>query len=109
MRGAGADTAAAPDAAWAEGVRETAGGARVCVLDAEDERCRGRAGGILRLSPAYAEGGADAARVFVVYTPARERDGEIVRTPGPVLESVFRLERRGGSWRIAEHRTVRAP
>lgn len=108
VRGAETDSAAAPDAAWALAVRESAGSARVCVLDDEGAPCRGRSGGVLRLSRAYAAGDGEA-RVFVRYAPARESDGEVVRAPGPAIESLFTLARDGGRWRIVDHRPVRTP
>jgi len=42
-----------------------------------------------------------------VYTPARDAGGRMERTPGPVMEMVFVLERDGGRWRIVEDRPVR--
>ena len=108
VRGAEADSLAEPDPVWAEEVREGAGTARVCVLDAEDDACRGRQGGVLRLSRVYASGDGEA-RVFVRYAPARHRNDAVERAPGPVIESVFFLVRDGGRWRIVLQRPVRAP
>ena len=70
------------DDEWALAVRESADpSARVCVVEADEEPCRGRTGGILRLSRAYADRGGSAARVFVVYTPMRDESGTFVRAP----------------------------
>ena len=106
VRGAAPDSLAEPDPTWAEELREGAGSARVCLLDADEDACRGRQGGILRFSRVYATGDGEA-RVFVMYTPARDAGGRMERTPGPVMEMVFVLERDGGRWRIVEDRPVR--
>ena len=108
-RGAATDSAVAADDEWALAVREGAGSARVCVVDGEDGPCRGRTGGILRLSRAYADAGGSEARVFVVYTPVRDVDGTFAPGAGPVMEMLFTFARDGGRWRMVDHRAVRAP
>lgn len=107
VRDARADSLAEPDEAWAEAVRATASRGRVCVVGADESACRGREGGVLRFSRAYADGDA-RARVFARYLPARdEGDGpEAVRAG---FEMVLTMVRRGEGWRIASERVVRAP
>jgi hypothetical protein len=90
-----------PDAGWAAGVAEASGLERVCVLGGAEDSCRGRKGGVLRLSPVYAAG-PGRVHVYARYTPY----GGAV---GPVTEQRFTLSRRGDSWRITEHTDVSSP
>jgi hypothetical protein len=102
-----ADSSAAPDDAWADAVRDATGHARVCVFDPDAaESCRGRHGGVLRLSAPYADGD-DAARVFVRWTAARSQGGELPVLGHPTFEMVFTMERVGrGGWRIVRQRAI---
>lgn len=101
-----ADAAAEPDDAWADALREATGHARVCVFDADvADACRGRDGGVLRFSHPYAEG-ADGARVFVRWTPARSEGAPLPALGQPSFEMVFAMERVGRGWRIATQRAI---
>jgi hypothetical protein len=109
VRGA-ADSSAAPDDAWADAVRDATGHARVCVFDADAaDACRGRDGGVLRLSAPYAVGDAEA-RVFVRWTRAAQagNDGGPLPALGhPAFEMLFTMARVGrGGWRIVSQRVV---
>lgn len=81
-----------PDATWAEGIVQTSGLRRVCVLGGAEDDCRGRAGGVLRFSSVYAAG-PGRVRVFARYTP---HGGQT----GPSSEMRFTLDGRDGEWRI---------
>ena len=90
-----------PDAGWAAGVAEASGLERVCVLGGAEDSCRGRQGGVLRLSPVYAAG-PGRVQVYVRYTP---HGGAV----GPVTEQRFTLTQRSDEWRITEHTAVSNP
>ena len=102
------DSLALEDDEWAEAVARTIGLRRVCALDTPDAECRGRPGGILRLSAPYALSGGDAdpAVVFARYSTVRA--GEPT-APGPGFEMEFHLVHRDGAWRIVSKRTVAEP
>jgi len=108
VRDSTADATAEPDETWADAIRESTGLARVCVFDAElAEACRGRDGGLLRFSHPYAEG-ADGARVYVYWAPARVAGGtrELPALGQPTFEMVFTMARVGRGWHIASQRGV---
>ena len=90
-----------PDAGWAAAIAEAAGMERVCVLGGAEDPCRGRKGGVLRLSPVYAAG-PGRVNVYVRYTPHGGAEG-------PVTEQRFTLTQRTDYWRIAEHVDVPKP
>jgi hypothetical protein len=79
----------------------------VCVFDPDAAgACRGRHGGVLRLSAPY-RAGDDEARVYVRWTPARDQGGPLPALGHPVFEMAFTMTRVGrGGWRIASQRGV---
>jgi hypothetical protein len=101
-----ADSVVATDPDWADQIRESTSGLRLCILALEEDECRNRPGGILRFSHVYANG-PDSATVFARYTPARDTGTGVERAPGVVMELVFAMRRRGDSWHIAHQRPVR--
>jgi hypothetical protein len=98
------DSLALEDDDWADAIVRTIGLRRVCALDGPDDDCRGRPGGILRLSAPYTtSAGTDAVIVFVRYSIVSA--GEPA-APGEGFEMEFRLARRDDAWRIVSKRTI---
>jgi len=109
-----ADAQVAPDDGWAEDLAAATDVPRVCPLLGENDLgeggpCRGRPGGVLRLSAPYALAGGDTVVVYARYAPVRagEDPSAVTGRWGDELE--FQLVRRRGGWHIAKHRTVQAP
>lgn len=104
-----ADSAAIPDELWAIALRTSIGHPRVCLLpddpaDSEDG-CRGRTGGVLRFSHAYATTSNDAV-IYARWTPAHD-EGDVPVLGQPSFEMRFTMERvGGGGWRIVRQRAV---
>ena len=103
-----------PDDGWAEELAAATGMQRVCPLLAEsdlgeDEPCRGRSGGVLRVSAPYALPGGDTVMVYARYAPVRAAEDPSSAADRPSYDELeFELVRRGDGWHIAKHRTVRA-
>jgi hypothetical protein len=104
-RTTGGDTLVKPDYDWGTAIVDAVGLRRVCLLDETDDQCRGRAGGVLRLSTPYTEG-RDSAVVFVRYSAVGQ--GE-VPAPAPGFELEFHLLRRDSAWHIVSKRTLSGP
>lgn len=107
-RGWSADSAAHTDEEWAAGIAEAVGLRRVCALDENDVRCRGRPGGVLRFSVPYASG-ADSAVVFARYTPVEKGTAASPGSGFGGFELEFNMVRRDGRWHIAGKRTIAGP
>jgi ketosteroid isomerase-like protein len=99
-----ADSAEKTSFVWSQAIVDAAGVDRVCPLTDANERCRGLAGGILRLSRPDAAGsltarGADSVLVYVRWEPLNQTgDNEIE----------FFLVREAARWRIISKRTLPA-
>jgi hypothetical protein len=91
VRSDSADAAEQEDLDWSEAVVGAVGLDRVCLAGRSPDRCAGRAGGVIRLSSAFAVG-RDSARIFARYTGVGDM------TPG--TEIGFLLQRRDGRWQI---------
>jgi hypothetical protein len=100
-----ADSLARTDEEWAIGIADAVGLRNVCALGENDVDCRGRPGGVLRLSAPYAAG-ADSAVVFARFTPVEKGSAAAA---GPGFELEFNMVRREGRWHIAGRRTVAGP
>jgi hypothetical protein len=94
-----ADSAATPEYDRAIAIVEASGLRRVCPLTEANVECRGRDGGVLRVSPAYAVGarGGDSALVYVRYTP---------RSYGTASEIEFFMTRADSIWKITSRRSL---
>ena len=96
------------DDAWAAAIVAAIGHPNVCALEGDDGECRGRAGGVLRLSAPYAVG-TDSAVVFARYATvhAGEEPAQAARVAGrqgPELQ--FWLVRQGAGWRLLREATL---
>ena len=106
-RGA-ADHAVEADDRWAAEIVSAVAHPAVCALEGDDAECRGRAGGVLRLSAAYAVH-ADTVIVFARYATVRagQDPSDVVSRPdahGPEMQ--FWLSRRGRDWRVVREATL---
>jgi hypothetical protein len=99
------DTLVKADYDWGAAIVSAVGLRRVCLLDESDGDCRGRAGGVLRLSTPYADG-RDSAVVFVRYSGVAK--GELPM-PAAGFELEFHLLRRDSTWRIVSRQTIAGP
>jgi ketosteroid isomerase-like protein len=97
-RNAAADSAMQPDEDRAEIIVQSVNLRRVCELGGKDDNCRGRPGGVLRFSRAYAmPGHSDSALVYAAYRPVQY---------GIESELEFRMARNPRGWHIASKRTL---
>jgi hypothetical protein len=109
-----AEADARPDDDWAEHLAAATDIPRVCPLLGENDAgenapCRGRPGGVLRISAPYALAGGDTVVVYARYAPVRAEEDPSAAAERRGDELEFQLVRRRGGWHIARHRTVQAP
>ena len=110
-RSAAAEDQERADDAWAAKVVAAVAHPRVCALEGEDRECRGRPGGVVRLSAPYA---IDADTILVLARFATVHAGEDPSTAastrargGPELQ--FWLARRGQGWKVVREATLQEP
>ena len=98
QRNDAADSAMKADEDWSDMIVEATNLRRVCPLGGPDDNCKGKPGGVMRFSNAYAvRGSKDTALVFATYRPLQA---------GVESEIEFFMIRGSDGWRIDTKRSL---